>query len=88
MINTANKIPQIRNHRLAFSPIVERTSALIIALSILLIISNRQRPATVRIIKSMSMHYADKVSLINISIAERHLFKPLLICLFYAAATY
>src|SRR3989338_3797179 len=51
MINTANRIPQRKNHRLAFWDIVPRTSALMTALSMLLTVSNKHRPMTIRIIE-------------------------------------
>jgi len=51
MRNTAIKRPQTRNHLLAFCFIVERTSALMIALSMLEIISKRERPRIVRMIE-------------------------------------
>jgi len=48
-------MPRRRNHFLALAFIVDRTSALIIALSMLLIVSNRQSPSTVIMISIMSM---------------------------------
>ncbi len=48
--NTAKKNPHRRNHRCAFLLIPPRTSALIMALSILVIISKRERPRIVRMI--------------------------------------
>lgn len=53
--NTAKKSPQTRNHRLAFFPIVESTSALMMALSTLLMTSKRQSPATVKNIAKKSI---------------------------------
>ena len=47
--NTAIKIPHVRNQRLARAPIVESTSALIIALSMDEIASKRDRPIIVSI---------------------------------------
>lgn len=46
-ITTAKSIPHNKNHRRAFAPIPESTSAFIIALSMLLIISNKLSPTTV-----------------------------------------
>src|SRR3989338_3002739 len=71
--NTAKRIPQIKNHRRAFSPIVERTSALMIALSILLIASNKQSPATMRIIEKISMEVNKHQRLINIPFRRHEL---------------
>src|SRR3989338_2499364 len=51
---TAIKMPHSRNHLLAFLDIVPRTSALIIALSTLIITSNKARPVTMRIIENQS----------------------------------
>jgi hypothetical protein len=53
--NTAKKKPQVKKKRLAFCPIPERTSALITALSIEVIISKRDRPKIVRNIKIISI---------------------------------
>src|SRR5450759_1138424 len=52
---TANSNPYERNHFLARSDIVERTSALITALSMLLIVSNSIRPTTISIIEKISI---------------------------------
>src|SRR3989338_10409793 len=52
---TAIKIPQSRNHLLAFLDIVERTSALMMALSTLMIISNKTSPKIIRIIENRSI---------------------------------
>ena len=46
--------PQIRNHRLARWLIVDKTSALMTALSRLLIVSNKHNPRTTRIIERTS----------------------------------
>ena len=54
-ITTAKRIPHVRNHFLALFPIVERTSALITALSILETISKRESPATTKIIERISI---------------------------------
>ncbi len=53
---TAKKKPQVKKKRLAFCPIPERTSALITALSIEVIISKRDKPKIVRIIKTISIY--------------------------------
>ena len=53
--NTAKISPQTRNHRRVRSLIVESTSALMIALSMLVMVSKRQRPAMMRIIERISM---------------------------------
>src|SRR3972149_9930327 len=45
-MKTAMRIPQNRNHFLDLSDIVERTSELMIALSMLLMTSNRLKPET------------------------------------------
>lgn len=55
MTNTAISMPHIRNQRLAHWDIFDRTSALIIALSMLVIISKRLSPRTMSIIVRMSM---------------------------------
>jgi len=52
---TAKIRPQKRNNFRAFCPIVARTSALMMALSMLETISKTERPATVRIINSQSI---------------------------------
>ena len=52
---TANNSPQMRNQRRAFCDIVERTSALIMALSMLVMVSNRQSPAMIRSMEKISM---------------------------------
>jgi hypothetical protein len=52
---TANNNPQRRNQRRAFWDMVESTSALIMALSILVMVSNRQSPAMIRIIERISI---------------------------------
>jgi hypothetical protein len=44
---TANRSPHRRNHLRYFPSIVESTSALMIALSMLLIVSKRLKPATI-----------------------------------------
>lgn len=53
--NTANSIPQIKNHLLAFSDMVLSTSAFMTALSILLITSNSIKPTTISILDSISI---------------------------------
>ena len=53
---TANSSPQIRNQRFARSLMVERTSALMMALSMLVIVSNRTRPDTIRMMERISMN--------------------------------
>src|SRR3989338_2387087 len=50
--NTAIMIPHNKNHFLPFLDIVERTSALITALSMLITISKRLSPKRVRIIEN------------------------------------
>ena len=52
---TANSSPQTRNQRFARSLMVESTSALMIALSMLVIVSNMQRPAITSTMEIMSM---------------------------------
>src|SRR3989344_2113698 len=52
--NTAIRIPQIKNHLLAFWDIVLRTSALMTALSMPLTVSKRQSPTMIRIMEKMS----------------------------------
>jgi hypothetical protein len=52
---TANKRPQIKNQRRARSPMVESTSALIMALSMLVMVSNKTRPAMIRIMEIKSI---------------------------------
>jgi hypothetical protein len=53
--NTAINNPQVKNQRFALSPIVESTSAFIMALSILVIVSNKTRPAMIRSMERKSM---------------------------------
>jgi hypothetical protein len=53
---TAINNPQVKNQRLALSPIVESTSALIMALSTLVIVSNKTRPAMIRMMERRSMN--------------------------------
>ncbi len=53
MMNTAISMPQMRNHLLAFGRIVPRTSALMTALSMLLMISKRQSPIMVRMLSNI-----------------------------------
>jgi hypothetical protein len=52
---TAINNPQVKNQRLALSPMVESTSALIMALSMLVIVSNKTRPAMIRRMERKSM---------------------------------
>ena len=52
---TAKSRPQIRNQRFARSLMVERTSALMMALSMLVIVSKRTRPAMMRMMERISM---------------------------------
>ena len=52
---TAINNPQVKNQRFALSPIVESTSALIMALSMLVIISNKTRPVIIRRMERISM---------------------------------
>ena len=52
---TAIRMPQVRNHRLAFGCIVARTSALMMALSMLVIDSKTARPAIVNTIPEISI---------------------------------
>ena len=58
--NTAIRIPHTKKNLLAFCPIVESTSALIMALSILEIISKRQSPKTVRRIERIMKNESTK----------------------------
>ena len=53
--NTANRIPQKRKKRRALADIVDRTSALIIALSIEVMISKRDRPKMVKTMSRISI---------------------------------
>lgn len=64
---TAITIPQSRNHLLALLPIVESTSALITALSMLETTSNKTSPKTTRIIDAISIH----VILANSSVRKK-----------------
>ncbi len=52
---TAIKIPHIKNQRLAFFPMVDKTSALITALSIEETVSKRARPKTINVIETKSI---------------------------------
>ena len=64
---TAMTIPQVRNHFLALGFMVWRTSALMMALSTLLMISKRLRPSTARIIDTIGIEkllYNSRVALI------------------------
>ena len=54
MTKTAKKSPQVRNQRLAQCAMVVSTSALMMALSMLLMVSKRQSPAMVRIAERIS----------------------------------
>jgi len=53
---TANNNPQIKNLRFARSPMDESTSALMMALSMLVIVSNKTRPAIIRVTERRSMN--------------------------------
>jgi hypothetical protein len=53
---TAINNPHVKNQRLALAPMVESTSALIMALSILVIVSNKTRPAMIRRMERISMN--------------------------------
>ena len=66
---TANRRPQTRNQRRAFSDIVERTSALIMALSMLVMVSNRQSPAMIRRMERISMerNYVGAGTVLNLA---------------------
>lgn len=55
--NTAKSNPQVKNHLLAFSPMVDRTWALIMALSTEEIVSKRARPEIIKMIEKMSTNY-------------------------------
>jgi len=55
MMKTAKRRPQSRNQRRYFSCMVERTSALMMALSMPETVSKRQRPATIRMPDRRSM---------------------------------
>ena len=50
-MNTANRIPQVRNHLRALACMVGRTSALMMALSMLVTVSKRARPRTMRMVE-------------------------------------
>jgi hypothetical protein len=52
---TANNNPQIKNHRFARSLMVESTSALMMALSMLVMVSNKISPAMMRIMERRSI---------------------------------
>lgn len=56
---TATNSPQVKNHLLAFSPIVDKTWALIMALSTEDTVSKRTRPKTIKIMdrKSIKLLY-------------------------------
>ena len=54
---TAIKMPHIKNHLLALLDIVPRTSALMIALSTLIIISKRANPKTINNRENKSILY-------------------------------
>ncbi len=57
---TANKNPQSKNQRRPFLPMVESTSALTMALSMLEIVSNRQRPTmTIKMENKLISHNAN-----------------------------
>ncbi len=58
---TAKRMPHTKNQRWARFDIVLRTSALITALSILLIVSKRHRPRTMRIMERMSMNVKEEI---------------------------
>ena len=65
---TANNMPQKRNHRRAFLDMVERTSAFMTALSMLLTISKIMSPATVnsrKITSTISDLYVFKANKTN-----------------------
>src|SRR3990170_3464179 len=70
---TAMRIPQSRNHLLALADIVERTSEFMIALSILLMTSNRLKPAIMRTSSSIGAapHIGECQAPANISVKER-----------------
>jgi hypothetical protein len=51
---TAISIPQSKNHWRIFLPMVERTSALMMALSMEETVSKRTKPATIKIMEKMS----------------------------------
>lgn len=55
IIKTASNSPQVKNHLFAFSPIVDRTSALIMALSIEEILSKSTKPETIKTIVNKSI---------------------------------
>ena len=57
MTKTANKMPQVRKSFLDRSCIVDRTSALMMALSMLLMVSKRQSPPMTRRIVKASMGF-------------------------------
>lgn len=52
---TAIRSPQVKNHLFAFSPIPERTWALIMALSTDETVSKRAKPKTIKMIDKISM---------------------------------
>lgn len=54
---TANSNPHTKNQRFARSVIVESTSALMIALSMLEMVSNKTRPAIIRMIEKRSIKH-------------------------------
>ena len=53
--NTAIKSPEIKNHLLALADIVDKTSALMMALSTEEIVSNKINPATTKTIDRISI---------------------------------
>ena len=57
-----DKNPPDRNQRRAFFPIVERTSALMMALSMLDMVSKRIRPSTIRIIDTMLRTSSEEIN--------------------------
>lgn len=67
MRKTAISMPQMRNHLLAFGLIVPRTSALMTALSTLLMTSNKTRPTMVRMI-SNNMDQEKNVGYLSVSV--------------------
>src|SRR3990172_5017895 len=71
---TAMRIPQSRNHLFALADIVERTSEFMIALSMLLMTSNRVKPAIIRAASSIGAapHIGECQAPANISMKRQY----------------
>jgi hypothetical protein len=62
MMKTANIRPQLKNHFFALADIDERTSALMTALSKLVITSNKQRPNMMIMVSKIAMIFGKRAS--------------------------